>query len=156
MLVQSRAVADYFEAVVRAGAEPKPGANWVMGEVFADANANGGRLRVAPGPLAHLIGLVKGGAVSHQAAKRVFAELAGNGGDPRAVAEALGLVQVADTGALARWVDQVIAAQPGEVARYQGGETKLLGFFVGQVMKASQGKADPKLAQQVLTARLAP
>jgi Asp-tRNA(Asn)/Glu-tRNA(Gln) amidotransferase B subunit len=75
-------------------------------------------------------------------------------GDPAAVAERLGLVQVSDQGALATWVDEVLAANPGEVARYKAGETKLLGFFVGQVMKRSKGKADPKGVQPVLTERL--
>jgi len=73
---------------------------------------------------------------------------------PRAVADRLGLVQVVDTDALGRWVEEVLAAHPGEVARYRGGETKLMGFFVGQVMKKSQGKADPKGVQPVLQEKL--
>ena len=154
VLVQSRAVADYFEAVVGAGAEAKPAANWVMGEALADANARGGALRVPAGAVARLIALVKEGAVSHQAGKRVFAALAEGGGDPRAIAGSLGLLQVADTNALARWVEDVLAAHAAEVARYRTGETKLLAFFVGQVMKASQGKADPKLVSPLLLERL--
>jgi aspartyl-tRNA(Asn)/glutamyl-tRNA(Gln) amidotransferase subunit B len=154
VLTQSPDVADYFEAVIAAGAEPKPAANWVMGEALADANLRDGTLRVTPTALAQLIALVKVGVVSTQAAKRVFEAVAGSGGDPRAVAESLGLVQVADAGALGRWVDEVVAAQPGAVARYKGGETKLLSFFVGQVMKASKGKADPKLVPSVLKQRL--
>jgi len=97
---------------------------------------------------------VRGGTLSHQAAKRVFGEVADRGGDPRNVAEALGLVQVADAGVLAGWVSDVLASQPQEVARYRSGETRLLQFFVGQVMKASRGKADPKLAQRVLEEKL--
>jgi aspartyl-tRNA(Asn)/glutamyl-tRNA(Gln) amidotransferase subunit B len=154
VLTQGSGVADYFEAVVAAGADPKPAANWVMGEALADANQNDGVLRVPPTALAALIALVKGGAVSTQAAKRVFAVMAERGGDPQAVAESLGLVQVADTGALARWVDDVLAALPAEVARYKGGEVKLLAFFVGQVMKSSKGKADPKLVPELLKQRL--
>ncbi len=154
VLTQMPGVADYFEAVVAAGADSKPAANWVMGEALADANQHDGARRVAPAALAALIALVKGGAVSTQAAKRVFAVLAERGGDPRAVAESLGLVQVADMGALARWVDEVLAARPAEVARYQGGEVKLLAFFVGQVMKTSKGKADPKLVPDLLKQRL--
>jgi aspartyl-tRNA(Asn)/glutamyl-tRNA(Gln) amidotransferase subunit B len=156
VLVGVRTLADYFEATVAAGAEPKPAANWAMGETLADANANGGALRLAPAVLARLIGLVRDGVVSNPAAKRVFAVLAANGsGDPRAVAESLGLVQVADSGALGGWVDAVLSAQPGEVARYQAGESKLLPFFVGQVMKTSKGKADPTLVTALLKARLA-
>ena len=97
---------------------------------------------------------MKGGTLSNQSAKKVFAEIAAKGGEPRTVAESLGVVQVADTNVLGTWVDEVLGAHPGEVARFQGGETKLMAFFVGQVMKASKGKADPKLAPQVLEERL--
>jgi aspartyl-tRNA(Asn)/glutamyl-tRNA(Gln) amidotransferase subunit B len=146
-------LADYFEETVASGAEGKVAANWIMSDVLAAYNQSG-RLAVAPTVLARLIGLVKDGTVSHQAGKKVYAELAAVGGDPRDVAERLGLLQVRDESALERWVDEVIAASPGEVARFRGGETKLLGFLVGQVMKKSQGKADPKGVQPVLLRRL--
>jgi aspartyl-tRNA(Asn)/glutamyl-tRNA(Gln) amidotransferase subunit B len=156
VLTASRAVADYYEGVVHAGAEAKAAANWVMGEVLADAKDHGDALRVPPTSLAQLIGLVKGGTVSNQAAKRVFAELAKRGGgDPRALAESLGVIQVADSGVLAGWVNAVLASSAGEVARYKSGETKLMAFFIGQVMKASKGKADPKVTQKLLEERLA-
>ena len=154
VLAQTPVVADYFEAVVAAGAEAKPAANWIMGEVLADAKLHDGALRVPPPALAQLIALVKGGTVSNQAGKRVFEVLAERGGEPRAVAESLGLMQVADTGALTAWVDQVLTSHPGEMDRYRSGETKLLAFFVGQVMKLSKGKADPKLVPEVLKQRL--
>src|SRR5216110_864884 len=145
VLTADRAVADYYEAVVHAGsgADAKTAANWVMTEVLADAKDHGDGLRVPPGALANLIGLVRGGTVSHQAAKRVCAEVAERGGEPRNVAEALGVMQVADTGVLAGWVTEVLAAHPAEVVRYKNGEAKLVQFFLGQVMKASRGKADP-------------
>jgi len=156
VLTASRAVADYYEGVVHAGAEAKAAANWVMGEVLADAKDHVDALRVPPTSLAQLIGLVKGGTVSNQAAKRVFAELANRGGgDPRALAESLGVIQVADSGVLAGWVNEVLATSGGEVARYKGGETKLMAFFIGQVMKASKGKADPKVTQKLLEEKLA-
>ncbi len=155
VLTAERAVGDYYEGVVRAGAEAKTAANWVMGEVLADAKEHGERLRVPAASLAQLIALVKGGTVSHQAAKRVFTEVAEHGGEPRNVAEALGLVQVGDTGVLVAWVNDVLGAHTGEVSRYKKGETKLLQFFVGQVMKASRGKADPKLTQRLLEEKLA-
>ena len=105
--------------------------------------------------LAALVGLVREGTVSHQAAKRVYAEMAQSpDGDPASVAERLGLVQVSDEGALGTWVDEVLAANPAEVARYKEGEAKLMGFFVGQVMKKSKGKADPKRVQPVLAEKL--
>jgi aspartyl-tRNA(Asn)/glutamyl-tRNA(Gln) amidotransferase subunit B len=147
-------LANYFESVVGAGADPKTGANWVMGDVMTTYNETGG-FPVPPQSLAQLIGLVHEGTVSHQAAKRVYAELAQTGQDgPRAVAERLGLVQVRDQGALESWVDEVLAAHPAEVARFRGGETKLMAFFVGQVMKRSKGKADPKGVQPVLNQKL--
>jgi len=155
VLTADRAVADYYEAVVHAGAESKAAANWVMTEVLADAKDHGDGLRVPPGALANLIGLVRGGTLSNQAAKRVFGEVAEHGGEPRNVAEALGLIQVADTGVVASWVSEVLVAHPAEVARYRNGETKLLQFLLGQVMKVSRGKADPKLVQRVLEEKLA-
>ena len=155
VLTASRAVADYYESVVRAPAEPQAAANWVMTEALADAKDHQEQLRVAPAALAQIIALVKGGTLSNQAAKRVFAELAARGGDPRTIAESLGLVQVADTNVLAGWVTDVLGAHAPEVGRYRNGETKLMAFFVGQVMRASKGKADPKLAQRVLEEKLA-
>ena len=148
-----RALADYFEAVVAAGAEPRAAANWVAGDVMTGYNERG-EFGVAPGRLAGLIALERDGVVSLQAARRVFAELASGDAEPRDVAERLGLVQVRDQGALAAWVDEVVAAHPAEAARYRAGETKLMGFFVGQVMKQSGGKADPKGVQPMLKQRL--
>jgi aspartyl-tRNA(Asn)/glutamyl-tRNA(Gln) amidotransferase subunit B len=155
VLVQSRTIADYFEMTVAAGADAKPAAKWVLGEVLADAKERAGALRVTPQRLARLIELVKDGTVSNPAAKQVFAAMADNGlGDPRAVAERLGLFQVADAGALTGWVEEVIAGHPTEVARYKKGETKLLPFFVGQVMKVSKGKADPTRVPTLVKERL--
>ncbi|HET7599022.1 MAG TPA: Asp-tRNA(Asn)/Glu-tRNA(Gln) amidotransferase subunit GatB [Gemmatimonadales bacterium] len=149
-----RPVADYFEAVIAAGAEPRAAVGWVLGEVLAGYNASG-RFEVDAARLVELIGLVNAGTVSLQAAKKIYAELAGDGNAaPRAVAERLGLVQVSDAGALAPIVEEVLAAYPAEVQRYRAGEQKLMGFFVGQVMKRSKGKADPKAVQPVLLSKL--
>ena len=153
VLTAEPAVAAYFEATVAAGVEPKTAANWVMGEVIADYNLTGA-FAVAPERLAALAGLVGAGTVSLQAAKRIYGELASSDADPAELAGRLGLVQVRDEGSLVAWVDEVIAAHPDEVARYRAGETKLVGFFVGQVMKRSAGKADPKGIQPILKERL--
>ncbi len=153
VLTADRPIADYFEAVVAAGADPKAAANWVMTESLTGYNEAGG-FAVAAQALAALLALVKNGTVSHQAAKKVFAELPADGADPRGVAERLGLIQVRDTGALEVWVDEVLAAHPKEVERFRAGETKLLGFLTGQVMRKSQGKADPKGVQPVLARKL--
>jgi aspartyl-tRNA(Asn)/glutamyl-tRNA(Gln) amidotransferase subunit B len=147
-------LAQFFESVVRAGADPKTGANWIMGEVMTTYNERGA-FPVSPEGLARLIALVRDGRLSHQAAKRVYAELALTPAeDPAAVAERLGLTQVSDESALTGWVDEVLAAYPGEVSRFRNGESKLMAFFVGQVMKRSKGKADPKGVQPLLQQRL--
>jgi aspartyl-tRNA(Asn)/glutamyl-tRNA(Gln) amidotransferase subunit B len=139
---------------VAQGVDAKTAANWVMGDVMTQFNETGS-FPVSAGRLGELIGLVRDGTVSHQAAKRVFTEMASKPGEaaPEA-AKRLGLVQVSDQSALSEWVTEVLAAHPAEVARFRGGETKLMGFFVGQVMKRSQGKADPKGVQPVLTEKL--
>ncbi|HXE57008.1 MAG TPA: Asp-tRNA(Asn)/Glu-tRNA(Gln) amidotransferase subunit GatB [Gemmatimonadales bacterium] len=154
-LTAEREVADYFEAVVGLGAEPKAAAGWVL-EVVMSSSGETGRIPVEPARLAELIRLVKEEKVSQQAAKRVYAEIASSGEAPQAAAERLGLMQVSDADALTRWVDEVLQAHPAEVQRYQAGETKLMGFFVGQVIKRSQGKANPKGVQPVLLERLSP
>jgi aspartyl-tRNA(Asn)/glutamyl-tRNA(Gln) amidotransferase subunit B len=154
VLTSEPTLADYYEAVVAEGVDAKTAANWVMGDVMTQFNETGS-FPVSAAKLGDLIGLVRAGTVSHQAAKRVLAEMASRPGEgAEAVARRLGLVQVSDQGALGEWVSEVLAAHPAEVARFRGGETKLMGFFVGQVMKRSQGKADPKGVQPVLTEKL--
>jgi aspartyl-tRNA(Asn)/glutamyl-tRNA(Gln) amidotransferase subunit B len=155
VLTSTRSLADYFEAVVRAGVAPKEAANWVMGPVLSDLNEHRAGLRVAPARLAALIGMVTQGALSHQAAKRVFGELVTSEDEPASVAGRLGLLQIGDADQLGAWVQAVLAAHPDEVRRYRAGETKLLAFFTGQVMKTSRGRADPKRVQDILRRHLA-
>jgi aspartyl-tRNA(Asn)/glutamyl-tRNA(Gln) amidotransferase subunit B len=147
------ALADYYESLVAAGVEGRQAANWVTGDVMTAWNETGG-FPVSAERLAVLVALERDGTVSLQAAKRIFAELREHDFDPRAVAAELGLLQVKDADALGGWVEEVLAEHPGEVERYRGGETKLMGFFVGQVMKRSKGKADPKGVQPLLQERL--
>jgi len=153
VLAAERPVADYFESVVGAGAEAKAAANWVMGEAMSGYNETG-RFGVSAERLSKLIGLVKEGVVSLQAAKRVYPELVAGNEEPRAVADRLGLIQVGDANTLGAWVEEVLAANPSEVERFRGGEAKLMGFFVGLVMKKSGGKADPKAVQPLLIEKL--
>ncbi len=153
VLTQDPAVAEYFESIVATGVPAKTAANWVMGEVLSGWNASGS-FAVDAQRLAGLIALVTDGTLSLQAAKRVYVELTTSTEPPQAAAERLGLVQVRDARAMIEWIDDVVAAHPDEVARYRGGETKLVGFFVGQVMKKSAGKADPKAIQPLLRERL--
>ncbi|MGE0353837.1 MAG: Asp-tRNA(Asn)/Glu-tRNA(Gln) amidotransferase subunit GatB [Gemmatimonadales bacterium] len=152
-LTLERPVADYFEAVVRSGADPSRAVGWVLKDIRTAYNETE-TMPVGHERLAELIGAVKDGVLSEQAARRVFTELTAKDEPVKQLAERLGLVQVGDTDALGQWVDQVLAEHPNEVARFKGGETKLIGFFVGQVMKASKGKADPKGVQGVLREKL--
>jgi aspartyl-tRNA(Asn)/glutamyl-tRNA(Gln) amidotransferase subunit B len=153
VLTQEPAVAGYFETLVAAGSDAKTAANWVMGDVLAGWN-DSGVFTVDPQRLATLIALVDDGTLSLQAGKRVYNEMTTSGDAPRDVAERLGVLQVRDVDALAEWIDAVVRAAPAEAARFQQGETKLIGFFVGQVMKRSGGKADPKAIQPLLIERL--
>jgi aspartyl-tRNA(Asn)/glutamyl-tRNA(Gln) amidotransferase subunit B len=166
VLAAERPIADYYEAVVGEGAEPKTAANWVMTAVLRGYNESGDFV-VSAKWLAGLLEAVKDGTISNQAAKQVFAARAGYGSlsvtvemagtgevSPRALAAKMGLIQVGDADALGGWVDEALAANPKEVERYRAGEAKLMGFFTGQVMKRSGGKADPKKLAGVLLEKL--
>jgi len=159
-LVAARETADFFEACLEVHAQPKSVANWVLGDLAARLNAEGRSIEqspVTPGQLGRLLALVDEGVISGKIAKTVFDEMAAGaeGQDPAAIVKRRGLVQVSDAGALAAVVDRVLAAAPTEVAAFRGGKTKLMGFFVGQVMKATRGKANPQLVNQILTEKLA-
>ncbi len=156
VLTSSPALADYFEGVARQSEDPKAAANWVMGEVLA-ALKNGDQhiahFSVRPADLAKLIELVRDGTVSNTAAKRIFAAMVQTGDPPAKIAEREGLVQVRDAGELERWVAEVLAENPREAERFRAGEKKLLGVLVGQVMKKSKGRADPRAVNQLLSER---
>jgi aspartyl-tRNA(Asn)/glutamyl-tRNA(Gln) amidotransferase subunit B len=156
VLTASPRVADYFEGVASAHGDAKTAANWVMGEVLAVLKATGvsiDRFAVRPADLATLLDMVRGGVVSHSAGKRIFALMVQTGDRPEQIANREGLAQVGDEAQLAAWVDEVITSQPSEWQRYLGGEKKLLGVFVGAVMKKSGGRADPRKVNQLLAAR---
>jgi len=152
VLSETRALAAYFEEVVVAGCGPKDAANWVMNDVLA-LSPDGEALPVSAAATAAAIQLVKAGKVSRQNGRKVLAELLGGvfadaasaAGAAEAAATKLGVLQVSDTGEIDGWVREALDVHAGEVARYKGGEKKLYGFLVGQVMKQSRGRADPKL-----------
>jgi aspartyl-tRNA(Asn)/glutamyl-tRNA(Gln) amidotransferase subunit B len=159
VLTHSRAGADYFEAVVAAApaVTAKVAANWVMGPAQGLMNERGedpSTFRVSPRALAEVIGMVAEGTISEASGKSVLAAVAADGGSPADIVRARGLTQIRDDGQLDAWVRAVVAEHPGEVARYRGGEAKLVGFFVGQVMKRSGGKADPKKVNELLRGAL--
>ncbi len=154
VLAGSRALADYFERVVALGVAGKEAANWVMNELLG-LSPDGETLAVPPERLVETIALVREGRVSRQVGKRVLSEMVSAPHEAApAIAQRLGLLQVSDTGAIEGWVREALAAHGAEVARYRNGETKLMGFLVGQVMKRSQGKADPKAVNAALAEAL--
>lgn len=157
LLTSERAYADWFEEAVRAGASPKPAANWMMGELFRHLNEENRGIAdcpVKPGQLAGLIRLVEEGTISGKIAKTVFDEMYLSGRDASDIVREKGLVQISDSGALEQEIDGIIAGNPREAERFRSGDEKLLGFFVGQVMKATKGKANPQLVNELLRRKL--
>jgi aspartyl-tRNA(Asn)/glutamyl-tRNA(Gln) amidotransferase subunit B len=158
VLTATREMADYYEAVMRAaGGEPKVCANWVMGELSGALNRSNLEVvgsPVSPAMLGGMVRRVVDGTISGKIAKEVFESMWAGEGDADAIIEKRGLRQVTDTGAIERLVEDVMAANPEQVAGYRAGKDKLLGFFVGQVMKASGGKANPAQLNEVLKRKL--
>ncbi len=153
------ALARFYEDLVAAGIEPKPAANWTMGEYAAHLNATGlepGHGHVTAERLAALLRLVADGTVSGTAAKQAFALMVDERAEPRDVVERHDLGQVSDEDALRAIVAEVLAAWPAQVEQYRAGKEQVAGFFVGQVMKGTQGKANPRLVDELVRAALAP
>ncbi|HSG08458.1 MAG TPA: glutamine--tRNA ligase/YqeY domain fusion protein [Longimicrobiales bacterium] len=155
VLTGSMAWSDFFEAALREHGDAPAVASWMVNDL---RGALGGRalgdLPFGGRSLGRLAGLVGQGRLSRRAAKEVLAEMAASGGEPAEIVARLGLEVVSDTGALADAVDRVLAAWPDKVADYRGGRTNLLGLFVGEVMKATGGAADPKAVKEILSERL--
>jgi aspartyl-tRNA(Asn)/glutamyl-tRNA(Gln) amidotransferase subunit B len=159
LLTADRALADFYEEAVRLHPNPKALANWVMSELLRELASDAAAVAaspIRPAHLARLVALVDDGTISGKIAKDVFERMARSGEDPDTIVRREGLTQVADEGALAAVVDQVIAANPAAVADYRKGKKQSVAFLVGQVMKATQGKAHPQLVNRLLTQRLPP
>lgn len=158
VLIVSRAVADYFEAVVAAtSASPQIAANWVVGDLTGALNKSGVDISASPvaaEALAELLDRIADDTISGKIAKDVFEAMWQGEGSADEVIESRGLKQITDTGAIDAIVEKVIEANPSQVAEYRAGKEKLIGFFVGQVMKETQGKANPGQVNQALKARL--
>jgi aspartyl-tRNA(Asn)/glutamyl-tRNA(Gln) amidotransferase subunit B len=157
VLTDERPMADYFEAVVAAGADAKAAANWISGDIAAHVNAKRlsyGELPFRPEQLAEMVRLIEGGVISGKIAKEILPELLEKGGSPKAIVEQRGLGMISDPAAIGAIVEELLAAHPEEVEAFRGGKTKLQGFFVGQLMKRTGGKADPKLANRILAEKL--
>jgi aspartyl-tRNA(Asn)/glutamyl-tRNA(Gln) amidotransferase subunit B len=149
--------ARWFDALLKAGAEPKQAANWVVAELFGALNRRGETIDgspMTPARAAELLGLVADGTISGTIAKQVFEIMLETGQGASAIVEERGLKQTSDTGAIDVAIDQILADNADKVAEYNGGKPQLFGFFVGQVMKAMQGKANPQLVNERLRAKL--
>ncbi len=156
VLTLEKETAAYYETVAK-GRDPKLAANWVMGDLFAALNRTKRSIEDSPVSaenLGALLDLMKDGTLSGKLAKEVFEAMVETGKAPGAIVEERGLRQVTDTGAIEAAVDKVLAANADKVAEYKSGKDKLFGFFVGQVMKAMQGKGNPALVNQVLKQKL--
>lgn len=158
VLSDDRDVAEYFEAVVANGASAKAAANWVTQDIAAYLNSNSDlditKIALTPSMLAELIVLIEKGTISGKIAKEILPELLTKGGSPKELVESKGLIQISDPKELEKIIDQVLKDNPDKLEQYRAGKTKLQGFFVGQIMKQSGGKADPKLANQILSKKL--
>lgn len=151
-------MADFFEATVDAGADPKQASNWIMGELSGYLNAEQKELKdvaLTPEALAGMIKLIENGTISSKIAKTVFKELVENGGDPEQIVKEKGLVQISDEGALLKIITEVIEQNPQSVEDYKAGKKKAMGFLVGQTMKATKGQANPQLVNKLLQEELA-
>jgi aspartyl-tRNA(Asn)/glutamyl-tRNA(Gln) amidotransferase subunit B len=155
VLVAERATADYFERAAE-GRDAKLVANWVTGDLFGALNRAGRDIARAPitaDQLGKLVGMIEAGTISGRIAKDVFQTMFETGENPEAIVAKEGLAQISDAGALEQIVDELIAANPAQVASYQK-NPKALGWFVGQVMKATKGQANPQLVNDLLRKKL--
>lgn len=157
VLTATRELADYYEQCVQLFNNPKLVSNWVMGDLARMMNASGREIDdvlIRPAQLAKMLELLDKGTISGKIAKTVFKEMFNTGKNPDKVVEEKGLVQISDAGLIDKVVDEVIAANPKSVADYQAGKEKAIGFLVGQVMKATKGKANPGMVNKLLKEKL--
>ncbi|MDP8256067.1 MAG: Asp-tRNA(Asn)/Glu-tRNA(Gln) amidotransferase subunit GatB [Candidatus Alcyoniella australis] len=156
LLCAEKATADYFEAVTACGVDPKSAANWVMSEVLREVTTPEElpQLKLTPQALAELIRMIGDGTISGKIAKQVFKQVVDQGGSPAQLVEQGGLGVISDEAQLERLADQVLEANPGQVAQYRAGKDKLIGFFIGQAMAASKGKADPATLRRIIQDKL--
>jgi aspartyl-tRNA(Asn)/glutamyl-tRNA(Gln) amidotransferase subunit B len=158
VLTVDKALAGYFEDVVKLCSSPKAASNWVMGDVLKFLNEEKRDIRNCPisaTALAEMICLIEDGTISGKMAKDIVEEMYKTGKDPKAIIAEKGMVQITDEGALSIAIQKIMDANPNQLKDYRGGKDKLFGFFVGQVMKATQGKANPQLVNDLLKKMLA-
>jgi aspartyl-tRNA(Asn)/glutamyl-tRNA(Gln) amidotransferase subunit B len=157
VLTLTREVADYFETAARVGGDPRVAANWVMGELAGALKAEGKEISESPVSaerLGGLIELIRTGEISNKLAKEILPKMISSGDSAAAIIDREGLRQISDTAALDKIIEEVLAANPKQVEQYQGGKTTVIGFLVGQVMKASRGQANPQSVNELLQKKL--
>lgn len=157
VLTDDRAMAEYFEATLAAGAPAKQAANWLMGDISGYLNTEKKTLAdlpLTPETLAEMIGLIESNTISTKIAKDILPELLTQGGSAKALVEKKGLIQISDPAVIEAAIAKVLEAHPAELEKYRSGKKNMLGFFVGQVMKQTGGRADPKLTNQLLVKQL--
>ncbi len=157
VLTEELSMANYFEAVVEVGVDPKAASNWISGDIAAYVNSNRlnyAKLAFKPEQLAEMIQMIDSGKISGKIAKEILPELLSHGGSPKEIVEQRGLGMISDPEVIIAIVEELLSAFPNEVDAFRGGKKKLQGFFVGQLMKQTGGKADPKLANQILSQKL--
>ncbi|MFP3121500.1 Asp-tRNA(Asn)/Glu-tRNA(Gln) amidotransferase subunit GatB [Ectobacillus funiculus] len=158
VLTVTKEMSDFFDAAVASGADAKLASNWLMGDVSAYLNKNGKELdeiALKPESLAAMIKLIENGTISSKIAKQIFVDLVEKGGDPEAIVKEKGLVQISDEGELRRIINEALDKGPQSIEDYKNGKEKALGFFVGQVMKATKGQANPPLVNKLLLEEIA-
>lgn len=156
-MTNDKDTADYFEAAVAAGADPKAAVNWLMGEFASQLSTDGIEIAKAPVSaenLAALLKLISKGTISGKIAKKVFATMWKKGGNPEEIVKAQGLVQISDTAELSKLVDEVVGKNPKAVEDFKAGKKKAVGALVGQIMKATKGKANPRVINELLNKKL--
>ena len=157
IITSSRPMADFFEECVSLFDDPKGVSNWMMGEVAKLLNEYGVEIeesRLTPSHLAEILSLIKEGTISGKIGKSILAEVFESGRSPRNIVKEKGLEQVSDTGELEAVVDSIIQRHPAEVEKFRAGKTKVMGFFVGQIMRETKGKANPKVVNELLLKKL--
>ncbi|MBP5094178.1 MAG: Asp-tRNA(Asn)/Glu-tRNA(Gln) amidotransferase subunit GatB [Abditibacteriota bacterium] len=157
ILTDTREMADFYESIAKKAKDPKAVANWILGDFMKMMNATGTALadtKITPELLCGMLELIDKGTINRNIAKKVFEEMFETGKSAAQIVKEKGLEQVTDTGAIEGAVDAVIAAHPAEVERFKNGEVKLMGFFVGQIMRETKGKANPAAINKLLSEKL--
>ncbi|MDP2157056.1 MAG: Asp-tRNA(Asn)/Glu-tRNA(Gln) amidotransferase GatCAB subunit B, partial [Nitrospirota bacterium] len=157
LLTSERETAGWFEEAVNAGGQPKAVSNWMMGELMKLLNEENRSIedcRIKPPQLADMLKLIDNGIISGKIAKTVFDEMYKTGKDAAEIVKEKGLIQISDSSEIEKIVDEILAKSPKEIERFKAGDEKLIGFFVGQAMKATKGKANPQMLNDLLKKKL--